>query len=400
MIAPSTPSSPRRRAAARLAVPLLATTLLAAAPATAPAALQDITSAGPLTSVVVSDDLGCQVAHRDDPRFALFPPTSKPGDCGTFLAVGTDLYSPAAPPGSAAGGLGTRASFTPVSQTPIGGSGTSASPFKVTTVASAGATGMQLTQVDQYIVGQESYRTDVTLRNTGGAPLSGVIYRAGDCYLQSSDTGFGFANPATGAVGCSLTPNNSPVGRIEEWYPITPGNQYMQGRFGEVWAHIGTKQPFPNTARPTERIDNGAGISWTYSLAPGQSAAFAHYTTFSPTGVTGPPSPAASTTPQSAFGPSGVVETPSNRRCVSRRFFRIRVPKRYWPTVVGVTVRMPKTTRVLRRPPWGTIVDLRGLPKGKFKVRITALTTTGRTIKGTRTYRTCRGKLTGSRPKL
>jgi hypothetical protein len=287
-----------------------------------------------------------------------------------------------------------------VSQTPVTGSGSSASPFKVTTVASAGATGMRLTQVDQYIVGQESFRTDVTLQNTGGAALSGVIYRAGDCYLQSRDTGFGFANPATGAVGCSLTPNNSPVDRIEEWFPITPGNQFMQARFGDVWAHIATKQPFPNTTRATEDIDNGAGISWTYSVPPGQSATYSHYTTFSPTGVTGPPRAPTSTTPQSAFGPNGVVETPSNRRCVSRRYFRIRVPKKYWATVVGVTVRMPKTTRVLRKKPWGTIVDLRGLPKGTFTVRITGLTVTGKVLKGTRKYRTCRGKLTGTRPKL
>lgn len=390
----------RLPASPRLVVPLLATALLAAAPAAAPAALQDITSDGPLTSIVASDDLACQVAHRSDQRFELFPSGAKPGDCGTFLAIGTDLYAPAPPAGSAAGGLGSRTPFTPVSQTPVAGSGTSASPFKVTTVASAGATGMRVTQVDQYIVGQESYRTDVTLQNTGGAPLAGVIYRAGDCYLQSSDTGYGFAETAVGAVGCSLTPNNSPANRIEEWYPITPGNQYMQARFSEVWTHIGTKQPFPNTTRATESIDNGAGISWTYSLPPGQSATFAHYTTFSPTGVTGPPRPPTSTTPQSAFGPNGVVETPSNRRCVSRRYFRIRVPKRYWPTVVGVTVRMPKTTRVLRRKPWGTIVDLRGLPKGTFTVRITALTVTGKVIKGSRKYRTCRGKLTGGRPRL
>lgn len=392
------PRTPRRRAAARLAAPLVATTLLAAAPATAPAALQEITSDGPLTSVVASDDLACQVAHRSDLRLELYPSSAKPGDCGTFVVVGPDLYAPNV--SAAANGLGTRTRWTPVSQTPVTGSGTSASPFKVTTVASAGATGLQVTQVDQYTVGQESYRTDVTLRNAGGAPLSGVIYRAGDCYLQSSDTGYGFADPARGAVGCSLTPNNSPADRIEEWYPITPGNQYMQARFSEVWTHIGTKQPFPNTTRATESIDNGAGISWTYSLPPGQSATFSHYTTFSPTGVTGPPRPPASTTPQSAFGPNGVVETPSNRRCVSRRYFRIRVPKKYWPTVVGVTVRMPKTTRVLRRKPWGTIVDLRGLPKGTFTVRITALTVTGKVIKGTRRYRTCRGKLTGGKPKL
>jgi hypothetical protein len=85
---------------------------------------------------------------------------------------------------------------------------------------------------------------------------------------------------------------------------------------------------------------------------------------------------------------------------VSRRYFRIKLRKRFWPTIAAVTVKMPRVTRVLRRRPWGTIVDLRGLPKGRFVVRITALTTTARTIRGTRTYRTCRGKLRGGRPKL
>lgn len=370
--------------------------LLAAGPAVAGAV--EITSAGPLTAVVAGEQLGCQVAHRNDSALELYPSAARPGDCGTFVVVGADLYAPVV--SGAASAIGARTAWTPVSQTPVTGSGSSGSPFRVTTVAAAGATGLRASQVDSYIIGQESYRTDVTLQNTSGAALSGVIYRAGDCYLQSSDTGFGFAN-GTGAVGCSLTANNSPVDRIEEWFPITGGNQYMQAAFSQVWAHIGTHTPFPNTTRATERLDNGAGISWTYTLAPGASATFSHYTTFSPTGVSGPPpTNPASTTPTGAFGPNGVVETPSNRRCISRRYFRIRVPKRYWPNTVGVTVRMPKTTRVLRRPPWGTIVDLRGLPKGSFKVRITALLITGRTITGTRTYRTCRGKLTGGRPKL
>jgi len=65
-----------------------------------------------------------------------------------------------------------------------------------------------------------------------------------------------------------------------------------------------------------------------------------------------------------------------------------------------VTIKMPRTTKVLRRKPWGTNVDLRGLPKGTFFVRITALTTTGETIKGTRKYRTCRGRLRGGIPPL
>ena len=85
---------------------------------------------------------------------------------------------------------------------------------------------------------------------------------------------------------------------------------------------------------------------------------------------------------------------------MSRRYFRIRVRKKFRPILAAVTIKMPKTTRVLRGPPWGTIVDLRGLPRGRFAVKITALTTTAKTIKGTRHYRTCRGKLKGGKPPL
>jgi hypothetical protein len=34
-------------------------------------------------------------------------------------------------------------------------------------------------------------------------------------------------------------------------------------------------------------------------------------------------------------------------------------------------------------------VDLRGLPKGTFKVRIIVIATDGRVLRGTRTYHTC-----------
>jgi hypothetical protein len=382
------------------AVAVLAVLGFIAAPAGAAVPFQEIGSAGPLTSVALGNDLSCQVAHTGDAGLELFPPTAKPGDCGTFVAVGATLYAPnfGAHDGTATSSLGAFTPLSPVSQTPVGGSGTAGSPYRVTTVAGVGTTGLRVTQVDSYVIGQESYRTGVTLQNSSGAPVTGVLYRAGDCYLQGSDTGYGFVDAGAKAVGCSVNASNTPPARIEQWFPLTGGNQYMEGGYSEVWAQIGTHGPFPNTARATEAIDNGAGISWSFSVAPGAQATYSHYTTFSPTGNTGPP--VAPSGPSAAFGRNGLVETPSSRRCVSRRYFRIRVRRRYWSSTVGVTIRMPRTRRVLRRPPWGTIVDLRGLPGGRFVVRLTALTTDGRTIKGSRRYRTCRGKLRGGRPRL
>ena len=376
---------------------------LAAGPATAAVPFKEIGSSGPLTSVAIGNELSCQVAHAGDSVLELFPSSAKPGDCGTFVAVGETLFAPdfANHDGSATGFAGTTTPFSPISQTAVSGQGSANSPLQVTTVAGVGGTGLTVTEKDSYVTGQESYRTDVTVRNTGGGAVSGILYRAGDCYLQESDTGFGFVDTANRAVGCSINANNSPPARIEQWFPITGGNQFMEAGFSEVWQAIASRQPLPDTNRSGESIDNGAGISWNFSVAAGASATFSHYTTFSPRGIAGPP-PAPPTTrlPSSAFGQRGLLETPSNNRCVSRRYFRIKLRQRYWPVIAAVTVKMPRVTRVLRRRPWGTIVDLRGLPKGRFVVRITALTTSARTIRGTRTYRTCRGKLRGGRPKL
>ena len=84
------------------------------------------------------------------------------------------------------------------------------------------------------------------------------------------------------------------------------------------------------------------------------------------------------------------MKLPSTRKCVSRRNFviRLRSPKgvkiksaRVF--VNGKQVAVRKGKRLKSR------VDLRGLPKGRFKVKIEVRLTDGRTVKGTRRYRTC-----------
>ena len=121
--------------------------------------------------------------------------------------------------------------------------------------------------------------------------------------------------------------------------------------------------------------------------------------------MSGPPPaaqpPGNAAVPGIAFGPNGLLSTPTNLRCVSKRYFQIKLRKKFWPSIAAVTIKVPRRpTKVLRRKPWGTNVDLRGFPKGTFVVRITALTATGRTIRGTRTYRTCRARLRGGIPPL
>jgi hypothetical protein len=92
-----------------------------------------------------------------------------------------------------------------------------------------------------------------------------------------------------------------------------------------------------------------------------------------------------------AFGANGVFSLPSNRSCVSRRNFRIRVRRqRAGVTLVSAAIAVNGRRVAVRRGARLTApVDLRGLPKGRFTVRISALTADGRAIVGTRRYRTC-----------
>lgn len=270
----------RSSTSARALVALLVVGLLVV-PLAAPAAAAQVVieSAGPLTRVVLGDDLNCGVNHRDDQRGEFF------GDlaCATLVATGGTLYGPANIP--AGGSAQPRTEYTLVSQSPVQGAGTSADPFRVVTVVTLGGTGLRLTQTDSYIVGQESYRTDVAIANTGGATQSLLLYRAGDCYLQDSDVGFGSLDTRSGAVSCVSQNDDGTRGtRIEQWLPLSPGSAAFEAGYSEVWAHIGTQQPFPNTCRCDDAIDNGAGLSWQVEVAAGQTQTRSHLTTFSPLG--------------------------------------------------------------------------------------------------------------------
>jgi uncharacterized repeat protein (TIGR01451 family) len=149
-------------------------------------------------------------------------------------------------------------------------------------VVDLGTTGLRITQTDTYVAGEESYRTDVAVANTGATSRTATLYRAGDCYLQDSDSGFGDVDPATGAVACAA--DSTEGARIEQLFPISPGSSYFEAGFSEVWSRIGAQLPFPNTCRCGEFLDNGVGLSWGITVPVGGSVTRSHLVTFSPLG--------------------------------------------------------------------------------------------------------------------
>ena len=272
----------RRRRASRAVVAVLTMAVTLGLTVGVAGAEQTISSPGPLTSIRITDDLNCAVNHVADTEGEFFGDTA----CATQIAVGGTVYGPARIP---AGNAPTP--FTPVSQTPVAGSGSAADPFRITTVVDVGTTGLRITQTDSYVVGQESYRTDVQVANSGGAAQQVILYRAGDCFLQNSDDGFGRVDPtpAGNAVACvavadpdAATP--TPGSRIEQWLPITPGSHYFHAGYNEVWNQVASAAAFPDTCRCADFIDNGAGLSWDLTIPAGGSATVSHLLTFSPAG--------------------------------------------------------------------------------------------------------------------
>jgi hypothetical protein len=273
----------------------------------------------------------------------------------------------------------------------VTGTGTAADPFQITTVVDVGTTGLRITQTDSYVVGQESYRTDVTLQNRTGAPIGGVLYRAGDCYLQESDSGYGFVQTDAdrSSPGCALNANNTPAARIEQFVSLSAGNQFYEAGYSEVWAAIGAQNPFPNTrARCAESVDNGAGISWSVSVPAGGEVTRSRFTTFSPQGRTGAP-------PEVV--PPSEIGLPPNRRCVDRRKFSFDLRRRSGLRVQRVEVyinsRSGRGLGRLKKVVTGrniTRLTIRRLPKRRFKVTIRTTHDNGSRLESSRRYRGCK----------
>ena len=259
----------------------------------------DISSAGPLTHVWVGNDLSCQAQHMfDAPNYEFYPAGGdlnlKPGDYGTFIAMDGMLYAPdfANHDLTAAGSIGFYTPFNPVSQSGVGGSGTTADPFKVVTIVDVGETGLQIQQTDSYVVGAEFFTTNIVISNngSGAATADGVLYRAFDAFLGGNDHGYGFTKDLGDnriAVGCSANPNNSPAGKIEELIPMTGGNNYVQENYDTIWSFVSTQAGFPNYCACPTFQDNGAGISWNFSIPAGGSATYSHQTLISAPGLQG-----------------------------------------------------------------------------------------------------------------
>jgi hypothetical protein len=288
-----------RRLTTLVAVAIPAMLVLTCQSAWATTATQEISSAGPLTSIYVGNDLDCQVQYAGQADGAFYPAASvngstPTGDCGTFVSVGAEVYGPDFSTNYATGtgiSLTTAdnyATYTPGNQSTVTGAGTSGSPYAVTTSATAGTAGITVSETDRYVAGGNGYQTNITLTNTSAAGVTGVLYHAVDCYAAGSDNGYG-EEETDGAIVCATSADNTAGGPAEELEPLTAGSHFVETYFNTLWADIDDQTDLPDTCDCTIHEDDAAGVNWDFSLVPGGSATYALRTNFAATGTAGSP---------------------------------------------------------------------------------------------------------------
>ena len=242
---------------------------------------------GPLVRIAISDTLNCSINYKGDKynEFYNGSSTTAPADCGTFLAVGSELFGPQKLTSISA--RNTKAiAWTPVSQTKSG-TGTQADPWVLTTVVRGG--GFEITQTDTYSTGNEFYATTSSVKNISDAAQDFTLYHAADCYLQDDDHGFGEYDANTGTVICRAkdpeTGEHTDRGRVEQFVPTTAGSNYYYSTYREVWDKVKDREPLPNKLdHADDNRDNGMALSWTRTLEPNTTADYSLITSFSPKG--------------------------------------------------------------------------------------------------------------------
>ena len=170
--------------------------------ATAGAAIAD--NATPLggspLNVYVGERGQLQAVRTDSSSGIFFPSSSTVGDAGFFLAFPSGFSGEPAPTvwgfEGFAGPHGLE-EFTPVSQTPVSGSGSAADPLKQVTTYHAAMFGV--TQTTTYVNGSQEFRVRWEVNNGSGGAINFKALAAADFFFEGDDAGTGIftAGPPT-----------------------------------------------------------------------------------------------------------------------------------------------------------------------------------------------------------
>jgi hypothetical protein len=214
------------------------------------------------------------------------------GDCGFFLSFpATGSGQPTALKGKAFGFQPTAPAstfdlFTPVSQSPVSGDGSAASPFTQTTVFevidSNSAKDALITETTTYVNGAPQFTSTYNVKNvTAGKIYFRAIY-AGDLFVNGNDVGTGvFLGGPPRFIGGQNTGSGILGGFQEVGAPSLEWSAFEELPYPDVWNSIANtvedEATYKDGVDPDE-VDNGVGVEWdqlrTAGLNPGGEQAF------------------------------------------------------------------------------------------------------------------------------
>lgn len=256
------------------------------------------TTNGPLQKIYVGDELSAQVIHSSGTAGQFAPAAAVPGDVGTWLVKNGVLYgSELAQHNNGSSGtayLGTYSYFSHVAQSAVIDAGVSVGVYQIVTTVEVGNPlyPLRLTQVDTYVDGADSWRTDIHVDNKTGSAQSLILYRAGDANLNGHTSGYGTAiSERRAPTAISGTAGTADALRM---YPVSLDNAYYENAASALWGAIAAKTAFNNTAGSAlGSHDNAIGVSWTLSVPSGTRVTRSVVTEIQVTVVTPPQPPAA-----------------------------------------------------------------------------------------------------------
>jgi hypothetical protein len=233
------------------------------------------TIAGNPLTIVVGNDTSTQVTNSNVPGTGQFyPPDCAAGetaDNGIFISIGGTVYGPDFdnhPCGSASN---TYTPWTPVSFSGVTGTGTAGDPFTVVIVATAGATGITLTETLTYVNG--SAGSNIALAFSQAAPPSGPagglgfnVFQGSDLFLADNDEGFGLFQGGS-AGGRAVNASCAPLAYTILISGGTPPTNWSATGFGTVWDEI-SAAALSNTVDSSICEDNGAALEWANQVVP------------------------------------------------------------------------------------------------------------------------------------
>ncbi len=254
---------------------MLTAEAVTASPAPAPV-VRTIT--GSRLTIAIGSDTSLQVWDSVGiPTFALFAPNctdiGQTGDAGTLVAVGGSTFGPdfANHPCGTNTPAAVAIPWTPVSISPVTGSGSTSDPFTVVVVADAGTTGLRVTETVTHIDGTGSFVPTLVFSNMAPAPVTWKTFLATQMTLGVNAVLPILQLGAPGAQSGFSLGAPFPACLPQPYFALLPSADRFTGRLPDVmWGEISAGQ-LPNTLE--QGCPNGGiATEWTdRTLDPGAS---------------------------------------------------------------------------------------------------------------------------------